>query len=358
MIERSFALISGLAFATACAASLDRPAEAVTETHALAKPVAVRVAEVREAPATRAMIVHGVTRSMQRGRLGFLEGGRVVVRPVRVGQRVAAGDVLAVVDPEATRNQARAAWAQVAQLEARATGLRSERNRLEALTGGRSVSQAELDRIVAESDATDAALSAAQAAAAEGNRRANDTTLRAPYAGVVMAVMAEPGETLAPGQPVVELAGEGVLEVEVQVPETSWAHLHVGDVAEVWLPALGQHTTATLTEVATAARPEGLFPVLVALDPTDLAAGLTAEVRLALPLSADASVPLSAIVDPIGSQPSVLRVVDGYAQRVNVQPDQLLLDAVAVRGTLSPGDQVVVAGHGRLLDGDAVRVLP
>lgn len=349
-------LAGGLGLMAACVAGMGTEAGAVSEP-ASASAVAVRVAAVQAAPEGRAMIVHGVTRSLQRGRLGFLEGGRLVGRPAQIGQTVSAGDVLAIVDPAATKNQARAAWAQVAQLEARAVGLRADRARLEALAA-RSVSGSELDRIVAETDAIEAAIDAARATAAEGDRRATETVLRAPYAGVVMAVLAEPGETLAPGQPVVQLAGDGVLEVEVQVPESAWAHLHPGQPADVWLPALGRTAAGNVTQVASAARPEGLFPVLIAIDATDLAAGLTAEVRLQLPLSADATVPLSAIVDPIGAQPTVLRIVDGHAERVAIEASDLLAEGVAVRGALEPGDQVVIAGHGRLLDGDAVRVLP
>jgi len=202
-----------------------------------------------------------------------------------------------------------------------------------------------------------AALDAARASAREADRRADDAVLRAPYAGVVMTVAVEPDELVAPGRPVVELAGDGHLEVEVQVPERSWATLDVGDEASVYLPALQRHARGAVVEVASAARPEGLFPVVVSVEAADLVAGLTAEVRLQLPLAADVTVPVAAVVDPVGRSPSVLRVVDGVAERVAVDPAELLADGVALRGPLAPGDEVVVAGHGRLLDGDAVEVL-
>ena len=343
-----------LALATACVAGMGSSSAEVTEA---ARPVVVRVATVQAAPEGRGLVVHGVTRSRQRGQLGFVDGGRVVERTVELGQSVASGTVLARLDPQPYRNQATAAWAQVAQLQARSTQLEADRQRLGSLQPGKTVSTAELDRVSAEADAVRAALDAARASAVEADRRASEAVLRAPYAGVVMAVSAEPGELVAPGQPVVELAGDGRLEVEVQVPESSWATLRVGAPAQVHMPALSRRAEGTVVQVASAARPEGLFPVVVSIDAPDLVAGLTAEVRLQMPLAADVAVPVAAVIDPVGRSPAVLRVVDGVAERVEVEAAELLPGGVALRGDLAPGDEVVVAGHGRLLDGDPVDVI-
>jgi len=327
------------------------------QTATAPRPVVVRVAPVRAAPEGRGLVVHGVTRSRQRGQLGFVDGGRLVERTVQLGQSVQAGDVLARLDPGGYRNRSQAAWAQVAQLGSQADRLAADRQRLAALQPGRTVSDAELQRVTSESEAVDAALQAARAQAVEADRRGADAVLRAPYAGVVVAVGAEPGELVAAGQPVVELAGDAQLEVEVQVPEAAWAALAPGQAADVSLPALGVQARGRIAQVASAARPEGLFPVVVAIDGDELVAGLTAEVRLQLPLSADAAVPVAAVVDPVGEQPVVYRVRDGVAEQVAIDATELLPGGVAVKGPVQPGDEVVVAGHGRLLSGDAVEVL-
>ncbi len=346
-------LLALLAIALPAAGCIDG-ADANAITHADAP---VRVASASPAPETRRVVAHGVTRSTRRGAVGFVEGGRLVARPVELGDVIEPGQVLARLDPAPTRNQATAARAQVRQLEAQLFGLDADRERLASLTLGRSVTQGELDRIVAQADAVRASLDAARAAAADADRRAADTVLRAPYGGLVVAVNAQPGETVAPGVPVVELAGDGQLEVEVQVPEAWWAQLAVGQPATVRLPALGRQSKARVLHVATAARPDGLFPVVVALDNAGLAAGLTADVHLGLPIDADALVPLSAVVDPVGSAPRVVRIVEGQAEHVPITRATLLDDGLAITGEVRPGDELVVAGHGRVLDGDRVQVL-
>jgi len=317
----------------------------------------VRVATVAPAPETRRVVAHGVTRSTQRGAVGFVEGGRLVARPVELGDVVEPGQVLARLDPAPYRHQAQAARAQVRQLEAQLFALDADQQRLGALTLGQSVSQGELDRITAQANAVRASLDAARAAAADADRRASDAVLRAPYGGLVVAVNAQPGETVAPGRPVVELAGDGQLEVEVQVPEAWWAQLAAGQPAAVRLPALGRESEAHVLHVATAARPDGLFPVVVALHGADLAAGLTADVELGLPIHATAFVPLSAVVDPVGRSPHVVRVVEGQAQKVAIASATLLDDGLAITGDVRPGDELVIAGHARVLDGDRVQVL-
>jgi len=318
----------------------------------------VRVSTALEAPDTRRVVAHGVTRSTQRGAIGFVEGGRLSERLVDLGDVVTNGQVLARLDPAPFRNQAAAARGQVRTLEARLQGLEADQQRLDALTVGQSVSRGELDRILADVEAVRGSLDAARAAASDADRRAAEAVLRAPYAGLVVAVNAQAGETVAPGMPLLELAGDGALEVEIQVPESWWALVVPGQDAVVHLPALGERSEARIQQVATAARPDGLFPVVIGLDRTDLAAGLTADVHLGLPFHADALVPLSAIVDPVGTEPAVVRIVEGQAHRVPVTALALLDGGVAIAGELQPGEEVVVAGHGRVLDGDTVRVTP
>ena len=131
----------------------------------------VRVATVAPAPETRRVVAHGVTRSTQRGAVGFVEGGRLVARPVELGDVVEPGQVLARLDPAPYRHQAQAARAQVRQLEAQLFALDADQQRLGALTLGQSVSQGELDRITAQANAVRASLDAARAAAAEGRAR-------------------------------------------------------------------------------------------------------------------------------------------------------------------------------------------
>lgn len=322
---------------------------------ATTSPPRVRTAEVEPLPTHREVGLYGITRARERARIGFTSPGRLAGRPVDVGDVVAAGDVLATLDLAGLRHAREAADGRVTDLEARRAQLERDRERLEALGASQSVSPAEIERIRAEETSVRANLDAARASAAEAARQLSEGVLRAPFAGVVAAVHAEPGEIVAPGAPVVELAGEGS-EVGLQVPERIWAVLRPGDPARVTLPALQRTVEARVEIVSGATAPGGLFPVVVGLDEA-FAAGLTAEVALRVPNGPGLSVPVRALIDPVGSGPVVYRVAEDVVARVPVTLGPLLGDRVAVVGALEPGDEIVVAGHARLLDGDAVEVL-
>jgi multidrug efflux pump subunit AcrA (membrane-fusion protein) len=102
-----------------------------------------------------------------------------------------------------------------------------------------------------------------------------------------------------------------------------------------------------------------LAPVIVQLDPDPaLAPGQSVHVHLAVPSTSVLQVPLAAVLDPGGRDPYVLRMNDkDIVERVPIVPGRLDSDWVAVNASLAPGDRVVIAGQGRLVEGRRARVL-
>ncbi len=157
------------------------------------------------------------------------------------------------------------------------------------------------------------------------------------------------------------MSGDHRLEIEIQVPEQTLAHINLDSRVRIDFPLVGKHDiTGTVRQIGQAAAGTGrLFPVIVDLESTPgLRAGMTAEVVLDLSADSALSVPVAAVRDPSGSAPSVIRVRGDKAEIVPVSVHELLDDRVVVRGPLAVGDRVVVAGHAFLLDGDSVQVAP
>ena len=69
------------------------------------------------------------------------------------------------------------------------------------------------------------------------------------------------------------------------------------------------------------------------------------------------ALPLAAVLNPGGRQPSVFRLDGDRVTRVEVEVETLLGERVAVRADLVPGAEVVVTGHTSLLEGDRVEVI-
>lgn len=321
-------------------------------------PLRIAVAAVEPARSGRTVRLPAVTRAADRAHLSFPIPARLATRPVEVGDRVRAGQTIAVLEDSEYRLAHRAAVASLSELEIRLDQALREAQRTAELAELEAATTEELERVRATASALEAARDAAAARVAETDRLLSESTLEAPFAGVVTAVHAEPGEWVAPGGPVVDLAGEGAVEVVVEAPESVWAHIAADQPATVTLPLIDREVSGTITRVASVSAGSGhLFPVEITLaEKPGVVAGLAAEVALPLASSDELTVPLKAVLNPGSSTPSVFRIVDGHAEQVPVEVGRMIGDRITVEARLAIDDLVAVAGHTALADNDRVEV--
>ncbi len=330
----------------------DRSAPAAVEARL------VRVAEVVVDSSPRDLRLPGVTRAARRATLSATLPARLAERPVDVGDEVHAGQLVARLEDRELALAESAAAAALAELEVRTAQARRDLERAERLAASRAATLEEVEQAEAAAAALEAARDAARARLDEARRRLGETLVTAPFAATVTAVHLEPGEWGRPGGPILELAGSGAVEVEVEAPEGLRERLRAGAGVTVELPFLGRQVNGRIAAVGGAARGAGgLFPVRIALVPGEgLVPGLAVEVALPLEASPELTVPLAAVVDPGSGTPSVFRVVGGRAERVQITPGRVLKDRLTVTAGLAAGDRVAISGHTALADDDPVEV--
>lgn len=295
-------------------------------------------------------IYSGEIRARHETQLGFRVGGKIIERLVDAGAQVKAGQVLMRLDPGDAGLQANAAKAQFQLAEA-------EAKRFRDLRGKGFVSQSALD-------AKETALKAAAAQAGLARNQAAYTTLRAEHAGVIAATLAEAGQVVGAGQPVLRLAQHGEREVAIAIPEAQLANLKVGAAAGVTLLAdgdTGVHLTGRLRELAPAADPASrTYPARITLTQPDplVALGMTARVRFNTNgKNAGFLIPLSAIFQQ-GKQAAVWIVAADHS--ISLRPVQVAAyrDGGAVIGSgLAAGERIVSNGVHRLTAGEKVRAI-
>lgn len=320
----------------------------------------VTTAAAVHGPARSRFRAHGIARARNRAGLAFVQPGRLMVRPVRVGDRVVAGQLLARIDARGYDHGARAAEASARQAAVQLSQSERDQARLDSLGNAKAISKDQVDRIGSAVDAARATRDAAAVQLEEAQRALRETELRAPFAATVVSVHLEPGEFAAPGQPVIVLSGGDGLEVEVDVPGRVAAALRTNTEAQVRFPLDGDAAvTARISSVGeSAAGPGRLFPVVLAMNAPMVHPGSAAEVLFDLLSESELTVPASAIVAPAGVDASVFRVREGRAERVPVALGQLAGSRVIVRGKLQPGEHVVTAGYTGLVDGERVIEIP
>ncbi|PUE41698.1 efflux RND transporter periplasmic adaptor subunit [Limnohabitans sp. Bal53] len=303
-------------------------------------------------------------RARVESRLGFRVGGKLVQRPAEAGQRVAAGQLLALVDAQDFQLAAQAAQAQVSAAQSQRDLAAAEFKRFEALKAQNFISGAELERREASLKAADAALNQAKAQAQAQGNQAGYARLTASHAGVITAVEAEVGQVVSAGQPVVRLAHDGPRDAVFAVSESAIMAIRVGQSMQATVLSTGQMVQGTVREMAASADPvTRTYAVKLALAPTvggALPLGATMNVRAPGLSGAVASViklPTSALRQE--GQGTAVWVLDEATMTVNSQAVELgPVDGneVVVTSGLKPGQKVVSAGVHVLSPGQKVTV--
>ncbi len=326
---------------------------------------AVRVSVVEVAPHKVHQRYPGTIRASERARTAFLHTGILAERHVERGQRVAAGEVLAVLHNPALAPAVVATRGQVQEFSARIAQLERDLDRTRALRARAVAAEATVDRLETELKAVRLGREQAAARLDEARKQADELILRAPFAATVVDLLAEPGDFIAAGQAVLGLAGIAGLEVEIRVP----AHLRV--LLTPGMPVNVTPALRTAHDTGRSARPDGqagrihsvggadvgLVPVIVALEVDGLQAGESVHVHLELPSPSGLRVPLAAVVDLGDGSPHLLRLdAEDIVHRVSIVPGRMFDGTIEVQGGLAAGDRVIVAGQGRVLPGVRAQV--
>ncbi len=320
----------------------------------------VRTGVVQSAPAL-ARSFSGVVAARVQSDLGFRVSGKVLERLVDTGQSVTRGQPLMRLDPEDLGLQARAAREAVAAARARAKQATDDDERYRGLVAEGAVSASAHAQIRAAADTARADLKAAEARADVAKNASSYAVLLADADGVVVDTLAEPGQVVAAGQPVVRVARAGQREAIVHLPET--LRPSVGSTAKAMLYGDRQSPApATLRQLSDAAdRITRTFEARYVLEGALAGAPLGATVTVDIPQPADAAptlqVPIGALFDA-GAGPGVW-VVNGTPAQVARRPVAVhgLSDDVArVAGDLQAGERVVSLGAHLLHEGEQVRL--
>lgn len=296
-------------------------------------------------------------------RLGFQVAGRISQRSAEPGQRVAAGAVLARLDPQDYQLAAQAAQSQVAAALTQRDVAAAEFRRYTALKEQNFISGAELERREAALRSAQSQLEQAQAQAATQGNQARYTTLVAPAAGVITAVEAEPGQVVSAGTPVLRLAQDGPRDAVFAVPEDRVQAVRAGLPVLVRSWGGGASLKGQVREVAASADPvTRTFQVKVAL-PADapLALGTTVYVAPQLPpgTSAPAVIKLPTTALRQEGQSTAVWILDPATMTVSSQAVQVggvQGNEAVISGGLKPGQQVVATGVHVLNPGQKVTI--
>jgi membrane fusion protein (multidrug efflux system) len=289
----------------------------------------------------------GDVEAIRMANVGFLVPGVVRAVGPREGQAVAAGELLAELDPTDYELNVEMAAAQRERAE-------QELARARIIFDQKGIPENDFQK--AE---TGARLARAQEAMAR--KKLADSRLASPLSGLVARRGIEPGEQAGPGFPVFTIVQMDPVQVKVGVPEADIARFAVGQRAVITIPSLGGATfEGRVRVVGVAADPASRTYTVKAEVPNPghrLKPGMIAEVRIENDdMIAALTLPGEAVVrDADGvTRVFVYAPEEGRVYERRVEIGAPYGTEIEIRSGLGPDDLVVVGGQHRVREGARV----
>lgn len=331
------------------------------EAPSVARPVRSVVVEKREVSDPK--VASGHLRARDEINLAFRISGRIIQRKVGVGDKVQAGQTVALLDAEVERNARNSAQAEVAAARAALDQSEAFEKRQKQLLTERVISPNEYDVALRQLKTTKAQLDAAQAQLKSAEEHLSYTELKSDAAGVITEKGAEPGEVVPAGKMVLTVAQETGRDAVFDVPAQAIRDgLSLGAQGEVWLADHPEiKANGKVREISPQADPvtrNYQVKVELADPPAGMFLGATVLGRLKLKAESVIEIPSSALT-MIENKPAVW-VVDAKDQRVHRREITIARhapDSVIVTDGLNSGERVVTAGVQTLHEGQVVKLL-
>jgi len=284
--------------------------------------------------------------------------GRVAQVAIEEGDRVAAGQLLAVIEDPALPAGSLEAKAAVESAKAQKLAADQEVARQERLVSSGIGARKDLDDAKAKQAAAAAELAASQARSGLAGAQLARREIRAPRAGVVLHLQRKVGETVdgTAATPIAEVADISVLELHAQVPPAQLAPLHDGMTATVHVIGIPDALAGTVVRVAPAVDTVTMLGLVrVALGTSDnVKVGTAATGEIAIAKRPGLRVPASALRRSLVGEDEVVVCAGSAASVRKVTVGNRGEQGVELKDGVKPGESVVVDHVLGLQDGQVL----
>ncbi|MGI6074878.1 MAG: efflux RND transporter periplasmic adaptor subunit [Pyramidobacter sp.] len=346
-------------------------------------PIPVKVLYLHSANRQKQYHYFGTVQGSQRADLSFRVPGPLLELPIELGKRLKKGDLVGRIDPRDFRTALHQAQSALSQARAKYTQASNDFKRYDELYKKKAISKAQYDSFRTASDVARSAVKTAEANVAAAKNALNDTELRAPFNGVIVARLAENFQVVQAKQPVASLQNLDVIEIVIHLSEEEIATVGVADDAGMpfrlsekakidlegainELP--GQTFKLQFKEAAVRSNPQTkTYPVTLTM-PRPENARILPGMFINITASVDSVeseegqeeffVPLSAVAGDMNGNRWVWSVLrDNSIKKIPVTLGVFRGSRIQVLGDLHKGDLVVVEGARTLVEGDMVKVV-
>jgi len=326
----------------------------------------VKVIEFGKTTEERRRVFSGLSQSAQEARLSFKVSGNIQAMPVKLGGKLAPGQLIAQLDPVTYDLEVQQSEASLLERESALRNASNNYKRMKELYANSSVSKGELDSARANEESARAQVTAAEQSLQIARLNRSYTRLDADDHCRVVTIDAEVNENVTSGTQIASVDCGDTIEIELTVPESLVGNFEVGLETQISFSAIdGSAYRGAVSEVGVSSTAQGsTFPVTIEMLDSDSAVrpGMAADVAVVFPVSKS---------DVVPTIPAQALQGDGSANYVLIaQPTQegdkavvarrpvdvgdFTNDGIQVRSGLAHGELVVVAGTSVLREGQEV----
>ncbi|HET7649389.1 MAG TPA: efflux RND transporter periplasmic adaptor subunit [Gammaproteobacteria bacterium] len=297
---------------------------------------------VKAQPGPAYATIPGTVVSLKRAEISSRLTGYVRNVDVQAGDRVRAGQHLLTIDSSDVRGNLQQAEAGLNQAQAVYDEADINYKRYSTLFPEGAVSRMQLDAAERQYTTAKAQLASAQAALRMATNQVGYADVQAPFSGVVVEKLVDPGDLATPGKPLLVVEDEHALEVQSYVPDDIYTALKVGEAIPF---SVGSAVYSGVLKSVVAAADAQTHTHLIRLGiPANsaLTSGLYVRVHVPVGELRAVRIPASALVERAGIT-GVFVVTEGHAQFRLVRPGNADNNEVEIQSGLSSGERIVVA---------------
>jgi membrane fusion protein (multidrug efflux system) len=397
MIRKRGSLVLGTAAIAALCSTACNGDKTSAATLSEPAAVAVHAVTLQDQPVDRFLRVTGSLMADEHADVAAETAGRVIATPIERGTRVTTGTVLVRISGTEADAQLREAQANAAQIEAR-LGLsasqpfdpihvpevmnakasldwaEAEFNRIKSLLDQKVVSQSEYDQrstqvqaarqqyLAAQNSAQQSyrSLIAARARIDVARKASADTSVRAPFDGLVAERLVSIGDYVTRGTKVAAVVKIDPLRVELTVPEQYLSRVSSGQSVRLTVDAYpGETFAAKVRFVSPALKTDQRALTVEAIAPNAdarLKPGLFATALLQEPSPAPALLVPASAIETIAGTSRVFVVAGGKVEERIVTMGERVGDRIELATGVKAGEAVAVNPRGKLTDGSRVQL--
>lgn len=305
-------------------------------------PVKVKVMNVTPATFKGEQEFSGTVEESSGSTLSFPVAGTIQQIKVEAGQRVAKGELIAVLDEATLHNAYEAASAMLTQAE-------DAYLRMKQLHDAGSLPEIQWVEVQSK-------LKQAQSAEAISKKNLADGKLYAPFSGIISEKSVEVGHNVMPGLPVVRLVTINQVKVCVSIPENEISHIKTGQLVNISVSALdGKTFSGKIVEKGIVAHPlSRSYEVKALIDnPSgELMPGMICTLNIVDEKAGSAIIlPTSVIQTDEQNRTFVWVNNNGKAQKKVVQIGALTRNGVMILSGVFTDDKVIVEGQQKVSEG-------